>query len=411
MAERSKQQHISENSETNTEEEHDNEESLANDLVVTKYAMAADIVNAVLKEVLAAIKDGVEVGTLCDIGDKLILDRTSKVFKKEKDVLKGIAMPTCVSVDNCICHFSPLRSDPPVILRNGQMVKVDLGAHIDGFIATAAHTVVVGASPAEKVAGAKANVILAAYNTMEVVMRMLRPGLYKNMEITDMIDKIAAIYKVKPIENMLSHELKKNKIDGEKQIIQNPGEKQRSDMTKCSFEKHEAYAIDILMSTGEGKTRDLDTRTTVYKKADDLVYSLKMKASRTFFSAAVNKYGSMPFSLRSFEDERGAKMGVIECERHALMRPYQVLYERDGELVAQFKATVLIMPNGLLKITGLPLDTSCIECDVKIDDPTVTSLLNSSLKPKKSKKKADSDKKSECADKKVDQKEEIESAA
>lgn len=41
------------------------------------------------QEVLAAIKDGVEVGTLCDIGDKLILDRTSKVFKKEKDVLKG----------------------------------------------------------------------------------------------------------------------------------------------------------------------------------------------------------------------------------------------------------------------------------------------------------------------------------
>lgn len=41
----------------------------------------------------------------------------------------------------------------------------------------------------------------------------------------------------------------------------------------------------------------------------------------------------------------------------------------------------------------------------------MTSLLNSSLKPRKSKKKADSDKKNECADKKVDQKEEIESAA
>lgn len=51
---------------------------------------------------------------------------------------------------------------------------------------------------------------------------------------------------------MLSHELRKNKIDGEKQIIQNPGEKQRSEMTKCSFEKYEVYAIDILMSTGEG---------------------------------------------------------------------------------------------------------------------------------------------------------------
>lgn len=357
-------------------------------MVVTKYAMAADIVNAVLKEVLAAVKEGVEVGTLCDLGDKLMLERTAKVFKKEKDFLKGIAMPTCVSVDNCICHFSPLRSDPPVVLRVGQMVKIDLGVHIDGFIAAAAHTVVIGASSTEKITGAKANVIMAAYNAMEAAVRMLRPGAYKNMDITDMIDKIANIYKVKPVENMLSHELKKNKIDGDKQIIQNPGEKQRSEMTKCNFDKHEAYAIDIIMSTGEGKAKYVDTRTTVYKKADDLVYSLKMKASRAFFSLAVNKHGAMPFTLRSFEDEKYAKMGVVECERHALMRPYQVLYDREGDFVAQFKATVLVMPGGLLKIAGLPLDTGVIESDIKIDDQSVLSLLNSSLKPKKPKKKA-----------------------
>lgn len=58
----------------------------------------------------------------------------------------GIAMPTCISINNCVCHFSPLRSDAPVIIKDGQMVKIDLGAHIDGYIATAAHTVVVGAS-------------------------------------------------------------------------------------------------------------------------------------------------------------------------------------------------------------------------------------------------------------------------
>ncbi|VDN45223.1 unnamed protein product [Gongylonema pulchrum] len=204
------------------------------------------------------------------------------------------------------------------------MVKIDLGAHIDGFIATAAHTVVVGASAENKIKGKKANVMLAAYNAMETAIRMLRPGVYKNVEITDIIEKVANTYKVKPVENMLSHELRKNKIDGEKQIIQNPGEKQRSEITKCTFDRFEAFAIDILMSTGEGKTRMLDSRTTVYKKVDDLVYLLKMKASRAFLSAAVNKYGVMPFTLRSFEDEKQAKMGVVECERHNLMRPYQV---------------------------------------------------------------------------------------
>ncbi|CAG9539840.1 unnamed protein product [Cercopithifilaria johnstoni] len=370
-------------------------ETPASDLVVTKYAMAADIVNAVIKELIMAIKDGVEVGEICDLGDRLMSERIAKVFKKEKDALKGIAMPTCVSINNCVCHFSPLRSDPPVIIKNGQMVKIDLGAHIDGFIATTAHTIVVGASPENKIKGRMANVMLAAYNAMEAAVRMLRPGLYKNVEITDMIDKIANIYQVKPVENMLSHELRKNKIDGEKQIIQNPGEKQRSEMTKCSFEKFEVYAIDILMSTGEGKTRILDSRTTIYKKVDDLVYSLKVKASRMFLSAAVNKYGLMPFTLRSFEDEKLAKMGVVECERHNLMRPYQVLYEREGEFVAQFKCTVLIMPNGLLKITGFPIDLNVLVSDIKIEDQLITSLLNSSLKPKKAKKKQKNDKKDE----------------
>ncbi|VDK22745.1 unnamed protein product [Anisakis simplex] len=55
------------------------------------------------------------------------------------------------------------------------------------------------------------------------------------------------------------------------------------------------------------------------------------------------------------------------------------------------------MPNGLLKITGLPLDTSCIQCDVTIEDPSVTSLLNSSLKPKKSKKKTENADKKDAA--------------
>ena len=62
-------------------------------------------------------------------------------------MLPGIAFPTCVSINNCICHFSPLKGDSDVLLKEGDLVKIDLGAHIDGFIAVAAHTLVVGASP------------------------------------------------------------------------------------------------------------------------------------------------------------------------------------------------------------------------------------------------------------------------
>lgn len=66
------------------------------------------------------------------------------------------------------------------------------------------------------------------------------------------MQQISESYKCKPIEGMLSHELKQFKIDGEKTIIQNPSEAQRKEHEKCTFEKHEVYAIDVIVSTGEG---------------------------------------------------------------------------------------------------------------------------------------------------------------
>ena len=53
----------------------------------------------------------------------------------------------------------------------------------------------------------------------------------------------------------------------------------RKDHKKCAFEQHEVYAVDILISTGEGKAKEHETRTTVYKRTD-MTYALKMKASR-----------------------------------------------------------------------------------------------------------------------------------
>ena len=67
---------------------------------------------------------GASVRELCTLGDKLLLEETAKVFKKEKELKKGIAFPTCLSVNNCICHFSPLESDTDVVLKDGDVVKM-----------------------------------------------------------------------------------------------------------------------------------------------------------------------------------------------------------------------------------------------------------------------------------------------
>ncbi|XP_067123324.1 proliferation-associated protein 2G4 [Centruroides vittatus] len=363
----------------------ENEPTIAQDLVVTKYKMAGEMVNRVLNNLIKKCQPGESVINICELGDKLLLEETGKVFKREKEMKKGIAFPTCLSVNNCICHFSPLKSEPDYILKVGDMVKLDLGAHIDGFIAVVAHTLIVGTKPEDKIYGRKADVVRAAYYAAEAALRLVKPG-GENSAVTDAVQKVAESFKCRPVEGMLSYQLKQYRIDGEKSIIQNPTEAQRKEHEKCEFELHEVYAIDVLISTGEGKGREMDTRTTVYKKTDE-IYQLKMKASRAFFSEVDKRFGNMPFTLRAFDDEKKARMGVVECVNHKLVEPFTVLYEKEGEYVAQFKFTVLLMPTGSHKITSGPIDMDMYETEFKLEDESLKMLLNRAVGPKSAKKK------------------------
>jgi curved DNA binding protein len=194
---------------------------------------------------------------------------------------KGIAFPTCLSVNNCICHFSPSKNDADLILKEGDVVKIDLGGHIDGCIAVVAYTLVVGASKDNKVKGRKADVILAAYNAAQATLRLVKAGK-GNYGVTEAVQKVADCFKCKPIEGMLSHQLKQFKIDGEKTIIQNPTAAQKKEHEKVDFEDYEVYAMDVLVSSGEGSGKELDTKVSIYKKTE-VNYLLKLKASKAFY--------------------------------------------------------------------------------------------------------------------------------
>ncbi|XP_038131162.1 proliferation-associated protein 2G4a [Cyprinodon tularosa] len=362
------------------------EQTIAEDLVVTKYKMGGDIANQALRKVVEAAKAGVSVLSLCEVGDAYIMTETGKVFKKEKEMKKGIAFPTSVSVNNCVCHFSPLKSDPDYILKDGDLVKIDLGVHVDGFIANVAHSFVVGANKENPITGRKAEVIKAAHLCAEAALRLVKPG-NQNAQVTEAWNKIAQSFKCSPIEGMLSHQLKQHVIDGEKTIIQNPTDQQRKDHEKAEFEVHEVYAVDVLVSTGEGKARDSGLRTTIYKRDPSKQYGLKMKTSRTFFSEVERRFDAMPFTLRAFEDEAKARLGVVECAKHELLQPFSVLHEKEGEFVAQFKFTVLLMANGPHRITNGPFDPELYKSEHEVQDPELKALLQSSASRKTQKKK------------------------
>ena len=263
----------------------DEEATIASDLVVTKYKTASDIANSTLATLIKECIPGASVRSLCQRGDALILADTGKVFKKDKEMKKGISFPTCLSINQCLCCFSPLASDPDVILAEGDMVKIELGTHIDGFISQTAHTLVVGASKENKVTGRKADALLACHLAAEAAHRLLKPG-GSDEAVAETVQKIAEAFECKPIEGTQSFQMTRNEVCGEKTIVLNRGEAAgaaRKAVDKCEFAMNEVYSIDIAVSTGDGKPRPTDTRTTVHRRTDEQ-YNLKMKASRIFFS-------------------------------------------------------------------------------------------------------------------------------
>jgi methionine aminopeptidase len=100
------------------------------------------------------------------------------------------------------------------------LVKIDLGCHIDGYIAVAAHTITVGyiAQPDAPVTGSKADVFHAAFAAAEVACRLIRPG-NTNLQVTEAMKRVSEAYGVHSISGTLMHQMKRYVIDGNKMIV------------------------------------------------------------------------------------------------------------------------------------------------------------------------------------------------
>ncbi|XP_023760217.1 ERBB-3 BINDING PROTEIN 1 isoform X1 [Lactuca sativa] len=344
---------------------------------VTKYKSAAEIVNKALQLVLSECKPKAKIVDICEKGDSYIREQTGNMYKNvKKKIERGVAFPTCLSVNNTVCHYSPLASDETV-LEEGDILKIDMGCHIDGFIAVVGHTHVLQQGP---VTGRAADAIAAANTAAEVALRLVKPGK-KNQDVTEAIQKVAAAYDCKIVEGVLSHQLKQFVIDGNKVVLSVSNPETRVD--DAEFEENEVYAIDIVTSTGEGKPRLLDEKqTTIYKRAVDKSYHLKMKASRFIFSEINQKFPIMPFSARALEEKR-ARLGLVECVNHELLQPYPVLHEKPGDFVAHIKFTVLLMPNGSDRITSHTLQELQTTTNKTVDDPEIKAWLALPVKTKK----------------------------
>jgi len=375
-------------SHSENEEENEVDETIANPDVTEKYKFAAAFATKALRTVVASLCIGAKVHELCALGDRILLEETSKVYTKptgqdKKKLDKGIAFPTCVSVNAVVCHYSPGEEETEgcVPLAAGDVVRVDLGCQIDGHCAVVADTHVV-APTGGVVSGRVADVVAAAHTALEVATHALRPGntVY---EITALVEKVATEYGVSVVDGVLSHRMSRYIIDGTRTIANK--DTPEGKVGDVPVEPHEVWALDVVLSTGTGKLRPRDQRTLVYKRALEGNYQLKLQAAREVHNEVEKHFQTFPFATRHLNQKRG-RIGIQECLKHDMVVPYPVLYERDGEVVAHVKSTVLVLSTRIEPVTGPVFNVNTCQTSRCVNDPTVLAWKQRSLQLKKKSK-------------------------
>mmetsp|Transcript_8104 Transcript_8104/g.11615 ORF Transcript_8104/g.11615 Transcript_8104/m.11615 type:complete len:399 (+) Transcript_8104:149-1345(+) len=378
---------------------------LSNSDVCTKYQEASRIVNLALTGLVQQCVPGAKIIDLCQFGTTVMETQAAKLYTKKVNgavVERGVAFPVCISVNDVVCNHSPLSSEELEPLKAGDIVKIDLGCHIDGYISVAAHTLVVSESPDKPAETDEelGNVATAAYNAMLVAAASIKAGA-SNRDVTAAVSRVAEAYGVNPISSVRMHQMKRYVMDGVKEVAlkePTPEDLEEGDekVPDCTFEQAEVYAVDVALSTGDGKAKPSELRTTVFKRNVEINYKLKMKASRAVLTEVDKKFPTLPFTLRHFEDERQARMGITETVAHGLLTPYPSLIEKSGT-VAHFKCTVLLLPSGTTRVTGLELPEYFKTSKEPDEETTKILAAIAEAAAKKAKKKAAKKKKKKAS--------------
>ena len=366
---------------SNLEEEEEEDCTTQNPDVIKKYKLASAFVQKALAAVLDRLHVDSRISELCALGDQILRDETAKVYTKtstsrqNKKIEKGIAFPTCISVNDMVCHYSPSEEDEKKSrpLSAGDVVRVDLACQIDGYCAVIANTAVVDA-PA-RLKGRLADATIAAHNALDIAIRALRPGT-NVYDITDLVQKVATDYEVNPVDGVLSHRMSRYIIDGS-HVITNKASIEGK-VRDAKIETNDVWALEVVFSTGSGKLKHRDQSTFVYKRSLECNYPLRLQISRDIFNEINRRFQTFPFAVRQLEHKQ-ARIGLRECLKHDLASPYPVLYEKEGEVVVQVKATVLVLKDHIEVITKPRLKTSMFETSKCLINPKALAWKGCSL--------------------------------
>lgn len=249
------------------------------------------------------------------------------------------AFPVNVSLNEIAAHYTAEPNDLTEV-KEGDVLKIDIGVHVEGYIADTAVTVCYNPKY-----DALVRVVEGA---LAEAVRMARA----NTKASDMgrtIESAITKFGFRPIQNLSGHSLKQYTIHAGKSI---PNIWTRG--ASFSLVANEAYAIEPFVTTHEG-------RGVVYEGKVRNIFGissrkpLKDREADEMLEVIWNRYKTLPFALRWLMDKYDEKEGrrlVDILVKKKNVHAYPILVEGQGETVVQAEHTVIPSESGATVITS-----------------------------------------------------------
>lgn len=284
---------------------------------------AGKIAARVLSEITKEVKEKVSVIKICTLAEKKILDYGGKP-----------AFPCNVCIDEFAAHYTSPMGDKRKIPASG-LVKVDVGVHVNGYIADTAMTI--------DLDGTLEGFLAATDDALQEAIEMVEPGVALG-DIGREIERVIKAYGLKPIKDITGHQLKRYRLYGKKKV---PNVKQRSGE---KIEAGEYYAIEPYASQS-GSIMDSDyvyifANTGIAKTLDGVNEKLRLHLRE--------RYGPLPFASRWIRTSSNLDIAesLTELLKEKIIRAYPVLVEKKKRMVSQSEHTVFVNEEGAIVLTA-----------------------------------------------------------
>jgi methionyl aminopeptidase len=271
-----------------------------------------------LKSVIYKVHEGMPLIELCE-----------EVERRIRSMSCEPAFPCNVSINHVAAHYTSFIGDKSTIPPRS-LVKIDVGAHVNGFIADVALTVALSEEHEP--------LVRAAEKALEAAINSIKPGI-RISALGSLIETTIKSLGFKPIRNLSGHMLKQYTLHGEKSVPNVAVD------SKASMEAFEVYAIEPFVTNGLGVVSDSPEvyifRYLGPKKAK--------KADREILMAIWHRYKSLPFCDRWVSDliPQDTLPKLLELSRVGSLYGYHVLVEKGKGLVAQAEHTIVVLEDGV----------------------------------------------------------------